>query len=428
MKIINEDLASLKRLVQTKTQQLTDLKVESAVRDIIANVIKNGDAAVKDYEAQFDQVRLTDFKLSQAVIDDAYDNLDPKVKDALLLAKRNITSFHEKEKATGFIDAEQPGALRGQKLLPLNRVGLYVPGGTAAYPSTLLMSALPAKIAGVNEVIMVTPPQVDGINPAVLAAAKIAGVDAIYQVGGAQAIAALAYGTETIPAVDKIIGPGNIFVATAKKQVFGQVAIDMVAGPSEIGILADDSADPRQLAADLLSQAEHDKRARPILITDSADLAQAVSDSVTSQLNVLPREDIATAAVNEKGFIAVVSKVEDMFDLMNTVAPEHLEVQLKNPTQYLNLIKNAGSVFLGRYASEPLGDYVAGPNHILPTSGTARFSSPLGVYDFVKRTSFIQYTKDALAKEAPAITTLARVEGLEGHARAIESRFDTYYD
>ncbi|EQM53376.1 histidinol dehydrogenase [Lactiplantibacillus plantarum EGD-AQ4] len=428
MKIINENLASLKRLVQTKTQQLTDLKVESAVRDIIANVIKNGDAAVKDYEAQFDQVKLTDFKLSQAVIDDAYDNLDPKVKDALLLAKRNITSFHEKEKATGFIDAEQPGVLRGQKLLPLNRVGLYVPGGTAAYPSTLLMSALPAKIAGVNEVIMVTPPQVDGINPAVLAAAKIAGVDAIYQVGGAQAIAALAYGTETIPAVDKIIGPGNIFVATAKKQVFGQVAIDMVAGPSEIGILADDSADPRQLAADLLSQAEHDKRARPILITDSADLAQAVSDNVTSQLKVLPREDIATAAVNEKGFIAVVSKVEEMFDLMNTVAPEHLEVQLKNPTQYLNLIKNAGSVFLGRYASEPLGDYVAGPNHILPTSGTSRFSSPLGVYDFVKRTSFIQYTKDALAKEAPAITTLARVEGLEGHARAIESRFDTYYD
>lgn len=428
MKIINKDLASLKRLVQTKTQQLTDLKVESAVREIIANVIKNGDAAVKDYETQFDKVTLTDFKLSQTVIDDAYNNLDPQVKDALLLAKRNITSFHEKEKSTGFIDAEQPGVLRGQKLMPLNRVGLYVPGGTAAYPSTLLMSALPAKIAGVNEVIMVTPPQVDGINPAVLAAAQIAGVDAIYQVGGAQAIAALAYGTESIPAVDKIIGPGNIFVANAKKQVFGQVAIDMVAGPSEIGILADDSADPRQLAADLLSQAEHDRRARPILITDSADLAQAVSDNVTSQLKVLPREAIATDAVNEKGFIAVVAKVEEMFDLMNTVAPEHLEVQLKNPTQYLNLIKNAGSVFLGRYASEPLGDYVAGPNHILPTSGTARFSSPLGVYDFVKRTSFIQYTKDALAKEAPAITTLARVEGLEGHARAIESRFDTYYD
>lgn len=428
MKIINENLSNLKKLVQTKTQQLTDLKVEATVRDIITDVIQNGDAALRQYEAKFDGVAPKQFKLDAAVIDDAYANLDPEVKAALQLAKRNITSFHEKEKATGFIDAEQPGVLRGQKLLPLKRVGLYVPGGTAAYPSTLLMSALPAKIAGVDQVIMVTPPQKDGINPAVLAAAKLAGVDAIYQVGGAQAIAALAYGTESIPAVDKIIGPGNIYVATAKKQVFGQVAIDMVAGPSEIGIIADDSADPRQLAADLLSQAEHDRRARPILITDSPKLAQAVSDNVTSQLKVLPRTEIATQAVDEKGFIAVVDQVEDMFDLMNTVAPEHLEIQLRDPTQYLNLIRNAGSVFLGKYASEPLGDYVAGPNHILPTSGTARFSSPLGVYDFVKRTSFIQYTKDALAREASAITTLARVEGLEGHARAIESRFDTYYD
>ena len=428
MKIINEDLASLKKLVRTKTQQLTDPKVVTAVQKIIANVIENGDEALKDYEQQFDGVTIDNFKLAQADIDAAYEQLDPAVKDALLLAKRNITSFHEKEKATGFIDAEQPGVLRGQKLLPLNRVGLYVPGGTAAYPSTLLMSALPAKIAGVNEVIMVTPPQPNGINPAVLAAAKIAGVDAIYQVGGAQAIAALAYGTESVPQVDKIIGPGNVFVATAKKQVFGQVAIDMVAGPSEIGIIADDSADPRQLAADLLSQAEHDKLARPILITDSSKLAAAVDENVTSQLKVLPRTEIASASVANKGFIAVVDRVEDMFELMNTVAPEHLEVQLENATQYLALIKNAGSVFLGRYASEPLGDYVAGPNHILPTSGTARFSSPLGVYDFVKRTSFIQYTKPALAKEAKAITTLARVEGLEGHARAIESRFDKYYD
>lgn len=428
MKIINEDLASLKKLVQTKTQQLTDQNVVTAVQRIITNVIENGDTALKDYGQQFDGVAVDQFKLDQATIDAAYDNLDPDVKAALLLAKRNITSFHEKEKATGFVDAEQPGVLRGQKFLPLNRVGLYVPGGTAAYPSTILMSALPAKIAGVNEVVMVTPPQTDGINPAVLAAAKIAGVDAVYQVGGAQAIAALAYGTESIPQVDKITGPGNVFVATAKKQVFGQVAIDMVAGPSEIGIIADDSANPRELAADLLSQAEHDKLARPILITNSAKLAQAVSDNVDSQLKVLPRTEIATASVTNKGFIAVVDQVEDMFDLMNTVAPEHLEIQLPNPTQYLNLIKNAGSVFLGRYASEPLGDYVAGPNHILPTSGTARFSSPLGVYDFVKRTSFVQYTKTALQKEAQAITTLARVEGLEGHARAIESRFDTYYD
>ncbi|AVK60875.1 histidinol dehydrogenase [Lactobacillus sp. CBA3605] len=428
MKIINEDLATLKKLIQTKTQQLTDEKVGLVVQKIIARVIKEGDTALKAYEKQFDQIDIEAFKLSAATIDAAYEQLDPQVKAALMLAKRNITSFHEKEKTTGFMDTEQPGVLRGQKLLPLNRVGLYVPGGTAAYPSTILMSALPAKIAGVNEIIMVTPPQKDGINPAVLAAAKIAGVDAIYQVGGAQAIAALAYGTESIPQVDKIIGPGNVFVATAKKQVFGQVAIDMVAGPSEIGIIADDSAKPRELAADLLSQAEHDPLARPILITDSPKLAQAVSDNVTRQLKVLPRTEIATAAVNNKGFIAVVDQVTAMFDLMNTVAPEHLEIQLENPTQYLSLIKNAGSVFLGRYASEPLGDYVAGPNHILPTSGTARFSSPLGVYDFVKRTSFVQYTRAALAKEADAITTLARVEGLEGHARAIEARFDTYYD
>lgn len=428
MKIINEDLPSLIKLVQKKTQQLTDLKVEATVRDIIINVIAKGDAAVKDYEQQFDNITVADFKLPQSVIDTAYNELELQVKDALLLAKRNITSFHEKEKAVGFVDAEQVGVLRGQKLLPLKRVGLYVPGGTAAYPSTLLMSALPAKIAGVKEVIMVTPPQKNGINPAVLAAAKIAGVDAIYQVGGAQAIAALAYGTKSIPAVDKIIGPGNIFVATAKKQVFGQVAIDMVAGPSEIGIIADDTADPKQLAADLLSQAEHDKRARPILVTNSLTLAQSVSDNVDRQLKVLSRTTIASASVKEKGFIAVVNQVSDMFTLMNTVAPEHLEVQLANPTQYLHLIRNAGSVFLGKYASEPLGDYIAGPNHILPTSGTARFSSPLGVYDFIKRTSFIQYTKAALAKEASAITTLARVEGLEGHARAIESRFDTYYD
>lgn len=428
MKIIQEDLAELEKMVQMKTRQLNDPKVVASVSEIINNVIDNGDQALRDYEKKFDNVDIDNFKLDQTTIDQAYDNLDQDVKDALFLAKKNITSFHKKELTDGFMDNEQKGVLRGQKLVPLAKVGLYVPGGTAAYPSTIMMSALPAKIAGVDQVIIVTPPQKDGINPAVLAAAKIAGVDAIYQVGGAQAIAALAYGTESIPRVDKIVGPGNIFVATAKKQVFGQVAIDMVAGPSEIGIIADDSADPRQLAADLLSQAEHDKLARPILITDSLKLAQAVSENVDSQLKVLPREEIATASVNNKGFIAVVKKVDDMFSLMNTVAPEHLEIQLENPTQYLNQIRNAGSVFLGKYASEPLGDYVAGPNHILPTGGTARFSSPLGVYDFVKRTSFIQYTKSALEKEAKSITTLARVEGLEGHARAIESRFEKYYD
>lgn len=428
MKIVQESLSELEKMVQLRTRQLNDPQVVNSVSEIINNVIENGDQALKEYEKKFDNVDIEQFKLDQSVIDQAYDQVDPAVKDALFLAKKNITSFHEKEKEKGFIDSEQKGVLRGQKLVPLQKVGLYVPGGTAAYPSTIMMSALPAKIAGVEQVVIVTPPQKDGINPAVLAAAKIAGVDAIYQVGGAQAIAALAYGTESIPRVDKIVGPGNIFVATAKKQVFGQVAIDMVAGPSEIGIIADDSADPRQVAADLLSQAEHDKLARPILVTDSLKLAKAVSENVDSQLKVLPREEIASASVNNKGFIAVVEKIDDMFTLMNTVAPEHLEIQLEDPTQYLNQIRNAGSVFLGKFASEPLGDYVAGPNHILPTGGTARFSSPLGVYDFVKRTSFIQYTKPALEKEAKAITTLARVEGLEGHARAIESRFNKFYD
>lgn len=428
MKIYQKSLTELEQIVQNKTRQLTDPKVEQAVSQIIEQVAENGDTAVRNYEEKFDQVKLTDFKLDQAVIDEAYETLDENVKQALLLAKKNITSFHQKEVSKGFIDSEQVGVLRGQKLLPLEKVGLYVPGGTAAYPSTILMSALPAKIAGVKEIIMVTPPQKNGISKAVLAAAKIAGIDSIHQVGGAQAIAALAFGTETIPRVDKIVGPGNIFVATAKKQVFGQVAIDMVAGPSEIGIIADDQADSKQLAADLLSQAEHDKLARPILVTDSEKLAQAVSQNVDLQLKTLPRQEIAQASVLNKGFIAIVKEPADMFTLMNLIAPEHLEIQLENPTQYLNQIKNAGSVFLGKYASEPLGDYVAGPNHILPTGGTARFSSPLGVYDFVKRTSFIQYTKPALAKEAKAITTLARVEGLEAHARAIESRFDKYYE
>lgn len=428
MKIYKKSLPELKEIVQTKTRQLNDPKISQSVSEIIENVVENGDKALKEYEKKFDNVDISNFKLDQSIIDEAYETLDSDIKEALLLAKKNITNFHEKEKESGFIDTEQKGVLRGQKLLPLQTVGLYVPGGTAAYPSTILMSALPAKIAGVEKVIIVTPPQKEGINKAVLAAAKIAGVDSIYQVGGAQAIAALAFGTESIPRVDKIVGPGNIFVATAKKQVFGQVAIDMVAGPSEIGIIADDSADPKQIAADLLSQAEHDKLARPILVTDSEELAESVSKNVDKQLETLPRKEIATSSVNNKGFIAVVSEIDDMFDLMNTVAPEHLEIQVENPTQYLNQIRNAGSVFLGKYASEPLGDYVAGPNHILPTGGTARFSSPLGVYDFVKRTSFIQYTKPALKKEAKSITTLARVEGLEAHARAIESRFDKYYE
>ena len=293
---------------------------------------------------------------------------------------------------------DTPGITRGQKVTPLARVGLYVPGGTAAYPSTIMMTALPAKIAGVKEIIMVTPPQKDGINPAVLGAAKLAGVDAVYQVGGAQGVAALAYGTEQIPKVDKIVGPGNIYVATAKRQVFGQVDIDMIAGPSEIGVIADESANPVHLAADLLSQAEHDPRARAIMVTNSEKLANLVSDEVERQLSQLPRESIARPAIENNSYIAVMDSVEDMFTVMNEVAPEHLEIQLPDPMEYMSIVENAGSVFLGRYASEPLGDYVGGTNHVLPTSGTARFSSPLGVYDFVKRISFTQFSRERLAR------------------------------
>lgn len=363
-------------------------------------------------------------KVTQQEIDDAYEATDDQVIKALELAKDNITSFHEMEVEDSFIDAKKKGVIRGEKIAPLAAVGLYVLGGTAAYPSSILMNVIPAKIAGVSRIVMVTPPQKDGLNKAVLAAAKIAGVDEIYKVGGAQAIASLAYGTETVPRVDKITGPGNVFVATAKKQVFGQVDIDMIAGPSEIGVIAGSQAVPSQVAADLLSQAEHDKLARPILVTDDLSLAEAVSQEMDRQVDLLPRKEIAKAAMDNEGFIAVVDDIDDAFTLMNAVAPEHLEVQLPDAIEYLNQIKNAGSVFLGLSASEPLGDYLAGPTHILPTGGTARFFSPLGVQDFVKRTQFVSYTREALKKEKDAITTLARAEGLEAHARAIESRFD----
>ncbi|WP_281164309.1 histidinol dehydrogenase [Liquorilactobacillus sicerae] len=423
MKIYQQSLIEMKKVVKRYTQQTTDLKIEKIVREILANVRQKKDQALREYELKFDQTKIQDFEIPAEQLTAALNEISPALKQALEHAKKNITSFHQMELENGFIDTHVPGIIRGQKVTPLERVGLYVPGGTAAYPSTILMTALPAKIAGVDQVIMVTPPQKTGIAPAVLAAAKIAGVDAVYQVGGAQAIAALAYGTESIPAVNKIVGPGNIFVATAKKQVFGQVAIDMVAGPSEIGILADETADPKELAADLLSQAEHDKRARPMLITNSLELAQKVSQAVDDQLQRLPRKEIAAASVADRGFIAVMNSIPEMFALMNEVAPEHLEIQLADPAQYLSLIRNAGSVFLGRYASEPLGDYLAGPNHVLPTGGTAKFSSPLGVYDFVKKTQFIQFSQPALKADLADITKLARTEGLEGHARAVEQRF-----
>ena len=424
MKIYKESLDAMLSIVRQYTQQTTDMEIERRVYDIIENVRANGDAALREYSEIFDGVKLDDFKVDQSIIDAAWDNLPEDLKHALLVAKKNITEFHSREIEQGFVDMDTPGITRGQKVTPLARVGLYVPGGTAAYPSTIMMTALPAKIAGVKEIIMVTPPQKDGINPAVLGAAKLAGVDVVYQVGGAQGVAALAYGTEQIPKVDKIVGPGNIYVATAKRQVFGQVDIDMIAGPSEIGVIADESANPVHLAADLLSQAEHDPRARAIMVTNSEKLANLVSDEVERQLSQLPRESIARPAIENNSYIAVMDSVEDMFTVMNEVAPEHLEIQLPDPMEYMSMVENAGSVFLGRYASEPLGDYVGGTNHVLPTSGTAKFSSPLGVYDFVKRISFTQFSRERLQEVAKDITTLARTEGLEAHARAIEVRFE----
>lgn len=424
MKIYKESLDAMLSIVRQYTQQTTDMEIERRVYDIIENVRANGDAALREYSEKFDGVKLDDFKVDQSIIDAAWDNLPEDLKHALLVAKKNITEFHSREIEQGFVDMDTPGITRGQKVTPLARVGLYVPGGTAAYPSTIMMTALPAKIAGVKEIIMVTPPQKDGINPAVLGAAKLAGVDAVYQVGGAQGVAALAYGTEQIPKVDKIVGPGNIYVATAKRQVFGQVDIDMIAGPSEIGVIADESANPVHLAADLLSQAEHDPRARAIMVTNSEKLANLVSDEVERQLSQLPRESIARPAIENNSYIAVMDSVEDMFTVMNEVAPEHLEIQLPDPMEYMSMVENAGSVFLGRYASEPLGDYVGGTNHVLPTSGTAKFSFPLGVYDFVKRISFTQFSRERLQEVAKDITTLARTEGLEAHARAIEVRFE----
>ncbi|KDA51673.1 Histidinol dehydrogenase [Leuconostoc mesenteroides subsp. cremoris T26] len=420
--IKNESLEAIKARIRQQTEKTVDPQVEARVTDIIKNVRVNGDEALKEYGEKFDGVTLDNLKVTDSQIEEAFNQVNPAVIKALGKAADNIRSFHKLEIGESFEDNPSNGVIRGTKVTPLSAVGIYVPGGTAAYPSSVLMNAIPAKIAGVENIIMVTPPQKNGLNQAVLAAAKIAGVDRIYQVGGAQAIAALAYGTESIPQVDKITGPGNAYVATAKRDVYGQVDIDMIAGPSEIGILADDSASAKDVAADLLSQAEHDVNARAILITNSEKLATAVSKEVEDQLKVLPREAIARQAIENNGFIYLLDTIDLMIDLMNAVAPEHLEIQLENAYDYISKIKNAGSVFLGKYASEPLGDYLAGPNHILPTGGTARFSSPLGVWDFQKRIQYLQYSAEALLADSADVTVLAREEGLEAHARAIESR------
>ena len=424
MKIVQADLATAKKYLAQQVLASEEAQVEEVVKAILADVKENGDRALAHYTEKFDHVALSEFRLSAADIEKGFKKTAPEVIEALELAKTNIVSFHEKQKQTGFVDAEKSGVIRGQLVLPMETVGIYVPGGTARYPSSVLMNALPAQIAGVKRIVMVTPSGPEGIPSAILAAAKIAGVEEIYQIGGAQAIAALAYGTESIPKVDKIVGPGNIFVATAKKILFGQVAIDMIAGPSEVVVLADESANPRFIAADLLSQAEHDTLARAILITTSQDLAQRVQTEVATQLALLPREEIARQAIEKHSALFVVADIETQFALMNEIAPEHLEIQLNDPLSHLSRVKHAGSVFLGAYASEPLGDYLAGPNHVLPTSGTARFFSPLGVEDFIKRTAFISYTKEALALEKDAVMVLAREEGLEAHARAIQVRFE----
>ncbi|MGM0218244.1 histidinol dehydrogenase [Enterococcus sp. AZ126] len=426
MKWLTGETSEILKAIEASAQvtQEDNQQVEEQVRKIIQQVIENGDQALKDYSEKFDQVKLHELSLSKETIDLGYQRVEKEVIKALEKAKENIVSYHEKQKQYDFMDTEKLGVLRGQLVLPLARVGVYVPGGTAAYPSSVLMNVLPAKIAGVREIVMVTPPSINGIPDVILAAAKIAGVDKIFQIGGAQGIAALAYGTETVPKVDKIVGPGNIYVATAKKQVFGSVGIDMIAGPSEIGILADDAADPTYIAADLLSQAEHDTLARVILVTTSAKLAEQVEKEIYQQLQTLPRKEIAEKAIENHGLIIIASTVDAMFTIMNEIAPEHLEVQMANPISYLHEIKNAGSIFLGEYASEPVGDYFSGTNHVLPTSGTAKFYSPLGVYDFVKYSQVTYYTKEALADAKESIALLARKEGLEAHARAVECRFD----
>ncbi|MBP5225430.1 MAG: histidinol dehydrogenase, partial [Lachnospiraceae bacterium] len=358
-------------------------------------------------------------EVTEAEIETAFEQLPSDLDSVMREAADHIRSFHSRQVRTGFSIEEENGVVIGQKVLPIEKAGLYVPGGTAAYPSTVLMDSIPAKLAGVSELIMVTPPQKDGkVAPAILAAAKIAGVDRIFRVGGAQASAALAYGTESVPAVDKIVGPGNAFVAEAKKQVFGKVAIDMIAGPSEILCVSDGKTDPRHLAADLLSQAEHDRMATAVLVTDSMPLAEAVQAEIERQLALLPREEIARASIENNGKIIVAEDLEAVIGIANALAPEHLELCVDDPFRYLEKIRNAGSVFLGRNCPEALGDYFAGPNHTLPTSGTARFASPLSVDDFVKKTQFTYYTKEALAAVAEDVALFAEQEGLSGHARS----------
>ena len=396
---------------------------ESGVRDTVSEILRTvrdgGDTALRDYARRFDKAELTEIEVPARDLDAALETIDPALRRVMEQAAENIRTFHAHQCRTGFEFTRRDGVILGQKITPIEKVGLYIPGGTAVYPSTVLMNAIPAKLAGCSQIVMVSPPTCGGgIAPVILAAAKIAGVDRVFQTGGAQAIAALAYGTETVPKVDKIVGPGNAFVAEAKRQVFGLVNIDMIAGPSEILVVADGAADPAWVAADLLSQAEHDKMATAVLVTDSPALAEGVQAEVERQLGRLPRQEIARASIDENGKIILASDLAVAIEIANELAPEHLELCIADPMQYLPQIRNAGSVFLGRYCPEALGDYMAGPNHTLPTSGTARFSSPLSVDDFIKKTQYTYFTQDALAALCGDVATLARAEGLEAHARS----------
>ncbi len=399
--------------------------VADTVSEIIANVKENGDKALKEYSLKFDKTELEDFRVSDEEIEEAYSSVEPEFVRILKEAAENIRDFHKHQLRSSFVVSEKDGIVCGQKIIPFAKVGLYVPGGTAAYPSTVLMDAVPAKLAGCGEIVMVTPPSKDGgINKYILAAAKIAGIDKIYKVGGAQAVAALAYGTESIPRVDKIVGPGNAFVAEAKRQVYGEVAIDMIAGPSDILVVADEKSNPRFVAADLLSQAEHDKLASSVLVTDSGELANEVQTEIENQLSKLPREEIARASIERNGKIIVTRDISEAIEVANIIAPEHIELCLNNPFDVLDKVKNAGSIFMGRYCPEALGDYLSGANHTLPTNGSARFSSPLSVDDFVKKSQFTYYTKEAFEKVYGDVAYFAEKEGLQAHAKSALIRFE----
>ncbi len=423
IKIINIENAA-KQDILTRDIKL-ESGVESIVADIIKNVRENGDKALKEYALKFDGAEIENLRVTAEEIEAAYESEDKALIETIELAKKNITEFHKKQLRSGFEINEGNGVVAGQKVTPIEKVGIYVPGGTASYPSTVLMNAIPAKIAGVSEIIMVTPPDKNGNIPsAILCAAKIAGVDTIIKTGGAQAVAALAYGTESVPKADKIVGPGNVFVATAKRMLYGLVDIDMIAGPSEILVLADGTCNPKFVAADLLSQAEHDKLASAVLVTTSEELAYAVRDEIEAQLKTLPREEIARTSIDTNGKIIIAKDIEQGIEIANEIAPEHLEICVDEPFALLDKIKNAGSIFLGKNTPEALGDYLAGTNHTLPTSGTARFSSALSVEDFIKTSQYIYYTEEALGKVKDNIVLFANREGLQAHGRSAAIRFE----